>query len=160
MIKFGDTTVRFAGLFGLSYRFSGMLLLFFLGNVHAQGSLSGKVTDAETGEPILFGDVIIYENDVLVTGTQTDFDGNYEISQIDTGRYKVVFKYVGYREGREEVYIEENKETNLNAKIGTSFVLEHHGCGYGHYPPLGGADDFEKGDTFTAKDIRRMPNKN
>lgn len=159
MIKFGDTMVRSAVRYGISYRFFGMLLLLLLcGNVNAQGSLSGKVTDAETGEPILFGDVILYENGVLVTETQTDFDGNYEISPIDTGNYEVVLKYIGYLNTEDKIEIVKNEVTIHDAIIsqlrnGCPIVIRH-------YPPLGDADDFEKGATFTAKDIRRMPNKN
>ena len=36
----------------------------------AQTSLSGKVTDAETGEPILFGNVALYKNGNIVTGIE------------------------------------------------------------------------------------------
>ena len=36
----------------------------------AQTSLEGKVID-DNGEPVLFGDVAVFRNDVLVTGTQT-----------------------------------------------------------------------------------------
>src|SRR6056297_3042561 len=42
----------------------------------AQTSLEGKVTDAESGEPIIFGSVALYKNGVLVTGKETDIDVN------------------------------------------------------------------------------------
>ena len=49
----------------------------------AQSSLEGKVIEAESGEPVIFGNVAIYKNGVLITGTETDFDGNYSMSNID-----------------------------------------------------------------------------
>jgi hypothetical protein len=96
--------------------------LFISVSGFGQGSLSGKVTDEETGEPILFGDVVVYQNGKLVTGEQTDFDGNYIISPIDTGIYDVVFKYVGYADLKiEGVVIEEANETLLDVSIKLDF---------------------------------------
>ena len=74
-----------------------LLLLFCFGSVSllAQTTLEGKVTDAVTGEPILFGTVALYKNDVLITGTDTDLDGNYFFSDMDPGNYDVEVSYVG-----------------------------------------------------------------
>ena len=62
----------------------------------AQTSLTGKVTDEETGEPILFGTVSLYKDGSLVTGTDTDLDGFYNFPNIDPGTYEVEASYVGY----------------------------------------------------------------
>ena len=61
----------------------------------SQTSLQGKVTEAENGEPVLFGNVALYKNGVLVTGIETDFDGNYHFSNIDPGTYDIESSYVG-----------------------------------------------------------------
>jgi len=63
----------------------------------AQTSLSGKVTDEETDEPILFGTVSLFKDGSLVTGTDTDLDGNYNFPNIDPGTYDVEVSYVGYQ---------------------------------------------------------------
>ena len=133
--------------------------LFLSVNIFGQSALSGTVTDSDTGDPILFGDVVVYRNGALITGEQTDFDGNYILSPMDPGTYEVVFKYVGYTDVKYEgVLIHADKETILNASMSPGVAL----CdGLMHYrPPIIEADDFEKGQIFTGKDIRRMPNKN
>jgi len=44
----------------------------------SQTSLSGKVID-DTGEPVLFGNIALYKNGVLLSGGTTDIDGNYSL---------------------------------------------------------------------------------
>ena len=61
-----------------------VFLVFFIimfSNLHAQvyGELSGNVTD-ETGQPILGASVFLEGTE---KGAQTDFDGNYRITNID-----------------------------------------------------------------------------
>ena len=134
--------------------------LFLSFSAFGQATLSGLVTDEETGEPILFGDIVLYQHGKVITGEQTDFDGNYIISPIDTGLYDVVFKYIGYMDLKyEDVLIENDKETILNPSILPGVSLDFPmiiQCG----PPIIEQDNFDKGQTFTSRDIRRMPNKN
>ena len=51
----------------------------------AQTSLQGSVKDADSDEAILYGNVALYRGGVLITGTQTDFDGYYSITELDPG---------------------------------------------------------------------------
>jgi len=141
-----------------------LTLIFYLFiSFHAigQSTFTGKVTDEDTGEPILFGDVILYQNGKLITGEQTDFDGNYIISPIDTGVYDVVFKYVGYMDLKYEgVLIKKDKETLLSVSIKPGIPLKNHVIVRSITIPIIEQDEFEKGQTFSSRDIRRMPNKN
>ncbi|WP_409029589.1 carboxypeptidase-like regulatory domain-containing protein [Gracilimonas sediminicola] len=57
------------------------------------GTLTGQVTDAETGEPLIGATVYI---ESLNKGAQSNIDGNYTISGIDAGTYTVSYRYVGY----------------------------------------------------------------
>ncbi|RME08971.1 MAG: hypothetical protein D6816_04955, partial [Bacteroidetes bacterium] len=74
-----------------------LTLVFLLAGLvlHAQTSLKGQVTDADNGQPILFGTVALYKNGVLITGGETDFDGYYSITELDPGTYDVEFSYTG-----------------------------------------------------------------
>jgi uncharacterized protein YfaS (alpha-2-macroglobulin family) len=63
--------------------------------LYAQGTLNGSITDAATGEPIPFANVTIEENNNIVTGGTTDFDGHYSIKPIPVGKYTVSASYVG-----------------------------------------------------------------
>ena len=58
----------------------------------AQTTLSGKVTDANTGEALI-GATVIYGKGM---GTATDFDGNYSIS-LYKGERSIQISYVGYK---------------------------------------------------------------
>ncbi len=84
----------------------------------AQTSLQGKVTDVETGEPILFGTVVVYQDGQLITGAETDFDGNYQINSIDAGVYDIEIRYTGYFKIRVlDIIILEGKSNKYNMSI-------------------------------------------
>lgn len=57
------------------------------------GKLAGKITDAQTGEPLIGANVIISNTNL---GAATDVDGNYFILNIEPGTYTVKISYVGY----------------------------------------------------------------
>jgi len=65
------------------------ILSLFLSDSSAQSSIQGKVTDESTGEPIIIGTVALYKDHSLVTGTDTDFDGNYFFSDLNPGIYDI-----------------------------------------------------------------------
>jgi len=58
------------------------------------GAISGTVTD-EAGEGISFANVAVYQGDLLVTGTATDFDGRYFISGLAAGTYDLEASFAG-----------------------------------------------------------------
>jgi TonB-linked SusC/RagA family outer membrane protein len=58
------------------------------------GSLTGKVTDAKTGEPLTGATVIIQS---LTKGASADINGDYTITGIPAGSYQVVTQFVGYK---------------------------------------------------------------
>ncbi len=58
------------------------------------GSLTGRVTDAATGEPLTGAAVLITE---LQRGASVDLDGNYRVESLPVGSYTVRYSYVGYR---------------------------------------------------------------
>ena len=74
------------------YFLSLCLLLFVSLAAHSQ-SISGTVTDAETGDPLL-GVTIVLKN--TNKGVVTDFDGNYIISNVEPGDYTIDLSYIGY----------------------------------------------------------------
>lgn len=122
----------------------------------AQTSLEGKVTD-DSGEPILFGDVAIFLNDVLVTGTQTDFEGNYSINNIDPGTYSVQASYVGYSKKRiEGVVIVANKANRVNITLSSGVTLDAIEV-VDYKVPLIEQDNTSTGAIRTAEQIKNLP---
>ena len=57
------------------------------------GKMSGKVTDADTKEPLIGANIILVNTNL---GAATDIDGNYYILNITPGTYEVKVSYVGY----------------------------------------------------------------
>ena len=68
----------------------------------AQQSLSGTITDADTGEPLLGVTVLVQGTN---KGTVSDFDGNYTINNLNPGDYVVEVSYTGYSKLSQNVSI-------------------------------------------------------
>ncbi len=62
----------------------------------AQGTLKGVITDAKTGDPLPFVNVIVKQDGKQVHGGTTDFDGIYTIKPLNVGSYDIEVSYVGY----------------------------------------------------------------
>ncbi|WP_440999187.1 SusC/RagA family TonB-linked outer membrane protein [Fodinibius sp. SL11] len=65
----------------------------FAGSSLAQGSISGTVTDARTGDTMPGVNVLITE---LERGAATGAEGNFEIQNVPSGTYTVRATFVGY----------------------------------------------------------------
>jgi hypothetical protein len=74
-----------------------ILMMFACISAFAQnaGSILGKVTD-ETGKPLEFATVKVYDGGSIVGGDKTDALGKYEIKPLAAGSYKVEVTYSGY----------------------------------------------------------------
>ncbi len=88
---------------------SVIALLFGFGGAFAQsGSLTGVITDSDSNEPLPGATVFVTE---LTTGTTSNIDGEYTISNIPYGTYTVVYSFVGYRTVRRTVEINQPSTT-------------------------------------------------
>lgn len=75
----------------------------------AQQTVKGVVTDAGSGEPLPGVDVIVKGT---MKGTSTDFDGNYEIKNVNKGEI-LTFSYMGF----ETVKITVGNKTTINVAL-------------------------------------------
>src|SRR3990170_1134483 len=73
---------------------TGYIILCCVSGVFAQTSISGKVTDGVSGDP-LAGVNIIVKGRVL--GTITDTQGSFSLTVNDSPPLTLVFSFVGYR---------------------------------------------------------------
>ena len=79
-------------------------LLAIAGGLLAQKSIiRGNVYDAETGEAVPFATVQL---DGTTTGTTTDFDGFFSLTNLEPGTYVVVSTYIGYDTARTTVTVD------------------------------------------------------
>ena len=63
----------------------------------SNGTLAGKIVDAQTGEPMPFVNVIVEQNGAQKGGAQTNIDGEYIIKPLAAGYYDIVASFVGYK---------------------------------------------------------------
>lgn len=76
-----------------------ILLLSLLAAVggQAQGCIKGTVTDAKTGDPLPFVNVIVFKDGKQVHNGTTDWDGVFVIKPLDTvGTYDIAIDNPGY----------------------------------------------------------------
>jgi outer membrane receptor protein involved in Fe transport len=104
--------------------FSILISCVLIGGVplHAgtTGKISGRVTDAETGEGLPGANVVV-EGTTL--GAATDVNGNYTILNVPPGVYAVAFSFVGYQGVRvKETRVSVDFTTSLNAKMKATAV--------------------------------------
>ncbi len=135
--------------------------LCFCFSAFSQTSLGGKITDAATGEELIGGNITLSQNGNFVTGTSTDFNGNYKLT-VDPGFYDVEASYVGYPpEKRTGIYIEKGQSNQLNIVFeGTAPQLSI--CIFsGYYKvPLLQKDKTSSGITIPDHTIQLLPTKN
>ncbi len=128
------------------------------GTVWAQsGTLSGTVSDGQTGETIPTANVVIKSGEEIVNGTATDFDGNYTIKPITPGTYRVEISYIGYATKTiNGVIITANKITTLDAELQTEANLLGEVDVVEYVVPLIDPDK-GSGKTVTNDDIKAIP---
>jgi outer membrane receptor protein involved in Fe transport len=135
------------------------LFIFCFASIHAQSSLEGKVVE-DNGDAVIFGDVALYKDGVLVTGTQTDFDGNYSINNIDPGSYEVHASYVGLQTNiKTGVVITGGKLTRLDFTLSKGINLETVVITE-YKKPLIEQDNTTSGGALTSDEIKNLPTKN
>ncbi|WP_111306808.1 TonB-dependent receptor [Confluentibacter sediminis] len=74
--------------------FFNMLLLLAVSSMYSQADLKGTITDKNTNAPIAFANVYIPQ---LEKGATSDEKGNFKITNIPNGTYKIVISYIGYQ---------------------------------------------------------------
>lgn len=74
------------------------------------GSIKGMVVD-ETSTPLPGVNVIVANTN---EGTTTDFDGNFSLENIATGKVNIRFSFVGYQAQTIEVIINDGQVTNMS----------------------------------------------
>ena len=143
------------------HRFTFLVLcLCFSAISFGQTTIEGKVTDQVTGEPILFGSIAIYKSDVLITGTESDLDGNYIFSGLDPGTYDIEVSYVGYQTQRVAGVLAKAGQINKvditiseGVTLQTAVIVDYN-------EPLVNFDNTTSGGTVSAEQIKSLPTKN
>lgn len=107
---------------GTTYRLftkAGFAFLLFMACSFAmtgQRSISGKVTDADTGEGVIGANVVVKGSSV---GTVTDFDGSYSLN-VPAGFELLAFSYTGYN----TVEVQLTNDNVVNVLLGEGAILQ------------------------------------
>lgn len=82
-------------------------------------SLSGNMNSAADKSVLRYGNVDIYQEDILVASVLTDAEGNFHVP-LDTGVYRCVFNYSGYKSYEKKIRIEEDEKSEFALELDPS----------------------------------------
>ncbi len=142
-----------------------LLTLFLCATIAAysqSGELQGKITDGKTGKIVELANIAAYENGVLKTGAQADFDGFYSVNPIKPGSYDIEISILGYQTERiKGVVISTDKITFLDVKINPLGGINIDVVNITVYKvPLLDQGKTSSGGTVTKEEIMRMGTRN
>ncbi|MDW7690546.1 TonB-dependent receptor [Flammeovirgaceae bacterium SG7u.111] len=79
---------------------ASLAMILFMLPAYAQTSITGKVTDKETGEPMVGTNIVIKG---MTIGATTDIDGNFKLQTKVSPPFTLVFSSIGYDNQEVEV---------------------------------------------------------
>ena len=136
------------------------MALMAIGPVAAQvgsGTLKGKIMDLDADSPLPFASVVLFLNGNQVSGTNTNFDGEYTIKPVQPGSCDVLISFVGYQSQKiTGVKITANKIQFVNAELSAGVMMEEAEV-VEYTVPLIDKDGGASGGTMTREDIDKMP---
>lgn len=141
------------------YAIPWVICFLFFQNIiiHSQTSITGKVTDKDTGEDMIAANVIVSKAGVFVTGETTDIDGNYSL-RIDPGTYDLKVTYTGYVDHLVRgVIAKAGQATKVDVQIGNEGAVLDEVIVKGYKIPFATIDVSATGGTVTSEHIRSMP---
>ena len=92
--------------------FYSLLVFIFHFTFSVAQTIQGKVTDANTAEPLIGVNIILGD----FTGTSSDINGNYKI-QKNPGTYTLTFKFLGYEELKRQVIVQKAENVVLDIAL-------------------------------------------
>ncbi|NND16564.1 MAG: carboxypeptidase-like regulatory domain-containing protein [Eudoraea sp.] len=100
----------------------GTFLICFAGfSQETTGSIKGHVIDGETfGESLVFAHVQLKNT---TEATQTNFHGNFEITELMPGEYTLTIAFPGYKSHFQNIKVKEGLETRISLSL-NALVLE------------------------------------
>ena len=141
--------------------FSLAFALFNVINYAPTAAIQGQVIEESTGDPVLFGTVALYKDGVLLTGTDTDLDGNYVFNNLAAGTYEVEVSYMGLKTQRiSDVVVKDKERKLLNFSLKDEGVLLEEVQVVGYKVPLVEFDNTTSGSIVYSSDIKALPSKN
>ncbi|MFN3605051.1 MAG: TonB-dependent receptor domain-containing protein [Leptonema sp. (in: bacteria)] len=101
-------------------KFILLFLLFSISLYSQNATITGRIIDATTGQPMLGVAVVIREINAF---TQSDFDGKYTLS-VPPGTYTVLFQMIGYDTKTQTVTVNPGQNLSLNIVMGVQVLAK------------------------------------
>lgn len=161
-VRAGVRALDRAGRTGRSALLGAVLLLLAPLSVFAQaaGTVSGRITDAESGEPIVAAQVSI---EGTAFGRTTGDDGQYIITNVPAGTQTIIVRRVGYSRSTRSVVITSGATVTANFALEKSTVSlagvvitatgEERRKEIGNAVSTLGSTDFERGGVANTQQI-------
>jgi TonB-dependent receptor len=92
------------------------LLILSVANIYGQGIIQGKVTSTD-GEELIGATVLLQGT---TTGSMVDIDGNYRISNVAAGTYKVLCSYISFQSDTAKITVVDGQTSSHNFTLGSS----------------------------------------
>ena len=106
-------------------KFLTMLLFVAVAQLSAQetGSIVGNLTDKDfNNDPLAFANILI---EGTTKGTTSDFDGLYEIADLEPGTYTVIYSFLGYETiTQTDIIVEAGKSTKVDIGLSAASGVE------------------------------------
>lgn len=76
----------------------------------------GRVLD-DKKEPMISASVLVFQDEVEIAGTVTDYDGKYWIKHLKPGKQTIVIRYIGYDSTKIDVYTSHFEKKIVNVQM-------------------------------------------
>ncbi|MEO0136711.1 MAG: TonB-dependent receptor [candidate division WOR-3 bacterium] len=118
------------------------------------GKITGRVRDAETGDPLVGADVIVEGTEL---GAATDEKGEFVILYVPAGTYSVTASYLGYDPFTyTQVIVNADQTTTLNFRLKPTVIEVEKVTVVAEKPPIV-LSQTQSGHSVTSQDIARLP---
>lgn len=78
------------------------------------GAITGYITDAASGEPLIGANVVINGTSI---GSASDINGKYYIPNVNIGTYNIKISYIGYKNVSANINVREKNIVNMNVPL-------------------------------------------
>lgn len=97
----------------MKLKFFLFAILGIIATAQAQnsGSVSGKIVEKSNNAPISYATVSLKENGKVVTGVNTDDNGDFTFKNLALKSYTIEIQYIGFRKYVGSVILNDNKKT-------------------------------------------------
>jgi outer membrane cobalamin receptor len=95
-------------------------LILIPGLLLANGTITGKVTDKQSGEPLAGANILVVGTSL---GDASDAEGNYTIHNVPDGTHKVKASFIGFDLEEQEVMISSGSTATVNFELAQGTIL-------------------------------------